>query len=151
MASGGPRARSGPPPNQFSARSEGKDFTELPAKGFTGYVPVFPLPDAGDGTRKRELQLWKRLWRYPQAAVWSREKWRHDAVAHYVRISIRVELGAKAAEVNAMLRLRDEIGLSPAGMVLNGWKIGEDEIKEKRDAKKAEAPARARRRGFEVV
>lgn len=147
MGSGGARARSGPPPNQFSARSEKREFTDLPAGGFDGYVPVFPLPDVGDGTRKREVQLWKRIWRYPQAVMWSREKWRQDAVAHYVRISIRVENGAKAAEVTAMLRLRDEIGLSPAGMALNGWRVAADQVGEKR----SEQSAQSRRRGFKVV
>lgn len=173
MGSGGARARSGPPANPFSARSEGREYVELPAKGFKGYVPVFPLPkldvyvtelsDEGkpyralsteltEETHRRELALWRRLWRYPQASCWSREKWRQDAVAHYVRVSVRVEgPEAKAADVTAMLRLRDEIGLTPQGMSLNGWKVVEDETAVKRAAKKSESTAQERRRRFDVV
>lgn len=119
---------------------------------------MFPLPtmnvgdESSEVVEKRELELWKRLWRYPQAAVWSVEKWRQDAVAHYVRMSVRVEgPGSKAADVNAMLRLRDEIGLTPVGMRANGWVIAPDEVKEKREAVQSEETAQAQRAGFKVV
>ena len=102
--------------------------------------------------RKRELELWKRLWKLPQAAAWSVDKWRQDAVAHYVRIAVRVE-GAdyKAADVSGMLRLREEIGLTPAGMDRNGWTIAEDETAQKRAAKATDESAQKRRRNFKVV
>jgi len=159
--------------NQFASSGEDDGRTALPAKGYRGYVPVFPLPaltvytteytDDGkpyrapsleltEATQERELQLWKRLWKHPQASMWSKEKWRQDAVAHYVRVSVRVEgPDAKAADVNAMLRLRDEIGLTPQGMSLNGWKIAADEVSEKRATVKAEKDASSRRGRFEVV
>lgn len=161
VASGGARAQSGPPKQPFSARSEaqGLELVNLPANGFKGYIPVFPLPrietgdDAADvQVHKRELELWRRIWKYPQAAVWSVEKWRQDAVAVYVRTSVRVEgPDAKAADVNAMLRLREEIGLSPAGMARNGWVVAEDETSKKRAERSRNAAAEKRRRSFKVV
>ena len=154
MVSGGARARSGPAPDLFSGKSDrlGREVVELPAGGYRGYVPVFPLREIESVPRSRELELWKRLWRYPQAVVWQRERWRQDAVAHYVRLAVRVESdNSTAAEVNAMLRLREEIGLSPAGMDRNGWVVAVDETSRKRAEKKADGEAASRRRSFKVV
>lgn len=143
MPSGGPRARSGPAPDPNSARSDARGLilTDLPIEGYQGKPPRFPLPqmdlsfrnEAGllvedaDGSKsfaRRERALWKWVWSTPQAIAWAREPWRHYAVAQWVRQSVICEsAGAKAADKTAMLRLADQIGLTPAGLVLNGWKI----------------------------
>lgn len=156
---GGARSRSGPPKNLFSGRTQASDLelVELPARGFRGYIPVFPLPKqdlAVDSERvyKRELALWKQIWRTPQAAVWSREKWRQLSVAQFVRLAVRVEEPtAKAADSGAMLRLQDHIGLTPTGMSLNGWVVAEDETAVRRAEKRAEESAERERAGFRVV
>lgn len=156
---GGARSRSGPPPNPFSERTKLRDveYVKLPAKGFKGYIPVFPLPvqELGDDTdriRAREVELWKQIWRSPQAAVWSVEKWRQLSVAQFVRLAVRVEEPtAKAADSGAMMRLMDQIGLTPTGMALNGWMVAEDETSKKRAAKADDETATARRRSFKVV
>lgn len=124
MPRGGARSRSGPPPDPKSERSEklGRRFGKLPRLGYTGRVPAWPLSKAS----ARERQRWKAVWRTPQAAAWSTEPWRHDAVAMFVRCAVRAEEpDAPAAIVTAMLRLRDEIGLTPAGLRLNEWEIEE--------------------------
>lgn len=122
MTSGGARNRSGPRPDPRSERSDsrGLAFTSLPAEGHRGYVPVFPLPDVS----AREEELWKRLWKTPQAAAWAREKWRQHTVAMYVRVSVRAEDPDAPAGVLAQLhRFADQIGMTPAGLKENGWII----------------------------
>ncbi len=65
MAQGGARIRSGRQRDPDSARSDraGYKLTALPAQGFTGKVPEFPLPDPSP----RELVVWAQAWRTPQA------------------------------------------------------------------------------------
>lgn len=132
MARGGARNRSGPQPDPSSGRSDrrGVVFGSLPAGGFAGEIPEFPLPECS----ARELEVWELSWRTPQADAWSREVWRHRTVALWVRYSVRMEdLEASAALGNVVQRLADQIGMTPAGLKENGWSISA-----------AEAPVAAR-------
>ena len=144
---GGPRTRPGRKPDPNSERSElrGIVFSALPREGFTGRIPKFPLPKMAmgfwtkDGEHiddtesaaefsKREAALWKWAWRTPQAAAWAAEPWRQYSVAQWVRASVLCEgSDAKAADRTAMLRLADQIGMSPTGLAANGWKIADVE------------------------
>lgn len=130
MASGGARNRSGPQPSESSLTSakRGLAFRTLDARGYSGKVPVFPLPPAttDDELGSRELAIWETLWAYPQAIVWAEEPWRHETVAEFCRLKATIEFepGSNAALVGQMHRYRDQIGLSPAGLKENGWKIG---------------------------
>jgi hypothetical protein len=169
MPRGGARPGSGPAADPMSARSEARGLSEirLPAKGFRGRIPRWPLPrrmiydvyfiekerikefneDATERIADRELELWKQLWRSPQAVMWHREPWRQHSVAHFVRMSVRVEGGeAPAADTAAMLRLQDQIGLTPGGMRFNGWAIDSDEVAEKRQTRKPEDAPKPERR-----
>ena len=146
MSRGGARNRSGPRPDPNSLRSarRGLSLTALPAEGYDGDAPKFPLPpllvhdvwfesrvrrreldqDATDARYERELELWAALWRTPQAVAWAREPWRSQAVAMYVRTMALCESGsATAADRNSLHRFADQIGMTPAGLVENGWKI----------------------------
>src|SRR5690348_4750838 len=91
MPRGGARNRSGPLPSEASERSDrrGYSLTALPAEGFDGDVPEFPLPQASG----RELEVWEQAWRTPQACAWSMpsEAWRVRTVAMWVRLSVRAE------------------------------------------------------------
>src|SRR5690349_16544352 len=108
MPKGG-HARSGPPPDPNSARSDqrGIKVTALPASGYTGEAPEFPLPkrviwnewfegsgrdrekrrELDDGaterTAERERELWAWLWTTPQACAWAlpSERWRLHTIA----------------------------------------------------------------------
>lgn len=149
MGSGGARVRSGPPPSPGSARSiqRGLEFRALDPDGYVGKVPAFPLPrlpfyrDTEDGPRvderltksrqRRELALWKWAWEQPQAFAWADEPWRHYTIAQWVRTSVICENpGATAADKTAMLRLADQIGLTPEGLARNGWRIAVPEVQE---------------------
>ena len=142
MARGGARNRSGPKPDPNSARSERRGFklTALPAEGYTGPVPDFPLPSASD----RELEVWGRLWRTPQACAWSMpsESWRTPVVAMYVRTLVRCEDPEAPASLLAQLhRFADQIGMTTAGLAEMGWAVARDEVAEKA-AEKSRASVR---------
>ena len=121
MPSGG-HARSGPPVDPRSGRSDrrGVEFDTLPASGFEGPVPDFPLPRPV----KRELVLWEWAWRTPQAAAWSRETWRWHAVAMWARTAALAEERDSSGKDKELVRkYADDIGLSAAGLRYNGWAI----------------------------
>lgn len=169
MARGGARNRSGPQPDPLSGRSEarGLKFDQLPAEGYDGEAPDFPLmprsvmrwehedkrryqvvdDEATEMVAERERELWEWAWGTPQAAAWSRESWRWQAVAMWVRTSVICESSeSTAADKGAVHRFADQIGLTPAGLRENGWAIIRDEVGPKRQERAAtdarEAPKR---------
>lgn len=100
----------------------GHRFGKLPRAGYTGRVPAWPLSMANAAERA----AWTRAWRTPQAAAWATEPWRWWTVALWVRSSVRSASGeAPAAIITATLKLADQIGLTPAGLLANGWEIEE--------------------------
>lgn len=131
MPSGGARARSGPAPDPNALRRDRKDdaaWVTLPAEGYRGAVPAFPLP----GALSTEVDLWETLWRKPQAAMWSKLGLEWE-VAAYVRAFLEsVEAKASAGLKTAVLRMAAEIGLSLPGMHSLRWKLSTDELAEKR-------------------
>lgn len=101
----------------------GQRFGQLPRTGFTGRVPAWPLTTSATA---RERKVWKWAWRTPQAAAWSTEPWRHRTIAMWCRLSVRCEEpDASAASISALVRLAEQIGLTPAGLRLNRWEIQE--------------------------
>lgn len=169
MARGGARNRSGPQPDPNSERSERRGFklTALPAEGYDGPAPAWPLKDRivwheyvmdgqkirerdDDGTaalRDRELELWNWAWTTPQACAWSMpsESWRLHTIAMWVRTYALCESSdATAADKGSLHRFADQIGMTPAGLRENGWQIAPDETAVKREERAASAaPKRA--------
>jgi len=145
MARGGARNRSGPQPDENSIKSDKVGFilTALPSEGFAGKVPVFPL----ENQTEREVEVWAEAWALPQACAWSMESWRWRTVAMWVRYSVRMEdLEASAALANVVVRFADQIGLTPAGLKENGWKIAANEVGAKRATKPRAAKSSAKSR-----
>lgn len=155
MPRGGARNRSGPAPDPTSGRSDRRGFRldALPAEGYDGEPPAFPLPkipvydvwfedkvrhkelddEATEARYDRELELWAQAWCTPMAAAWARERWRWPIVAMWVRTMAVCESGdATAADKNSVHRFADQIGMTPAGLKENGWKIAVDQVAEKR-------------------
>ena len=157
MARGGARNRSGPRADERSERSDrrGYKLTALPAEGYAGPVPDFPLPprqvmrweyedkmrfqvldtDATEAVRDRELDLWEWAWRTPQACAWSMpsESWRLHTIAMWVRTFVICE-GSEgtAADKSSLHRFADQIGMTTAGLAEMGWKVAVDEVAERR-------------------
>lgn len=129
MPRGGARNRSGPPADPTSGRSERRGFklTALPSEGYAGVVPDLLefLPDAS----ARHEQVWAQLWSTPQACAWSMDSWRWPVIADLVKYSVRTEPVDAPASLGTVVRqLRDDCGLSKAGLVANGWAIATDEV-----------------------
>ncbi len=152
MPRGGARVNSGPPPDPNALRRSKKHdqatWTDLPAEGRQGPVPEWPLAasevdrsappavrraavEARRRAADREVELWRELWATPQAVVWERMGWRVE-VALYVRLVVQAE---RAAETKALAEARmwsDRLGLNPAAMLRNRWRVVADEVAARR-------------------
>lgn len=135
MASGGARATSGPAPDPNALRRDRPSdagWTTLPQDGRTGPAPEWPLTDASD----RELELWAREWRRPQAVMWERNG-QEAEVALYVRSLAEAETPEAAVTLRNLVRqLQEALGVSLPGMARNRWRIGEVEKAAQRPAAK---------------
>jgi hypothetical protein len=149
---GGARARSGPPPDPNALRRDrpgDKPWTPLPAEGRAGPPPEWPLlgvdahidtltKAAGKDAAKlmvvervaeqihdRELALWAREWRRPQAVEWERNG-QEVEVALYVRAVVVAERGNAATSLRNLVRQYQEaLGISLPGLARNHWRIEE--------------------------
>lgn len=141
MTSGGSRNRNRQPV-EGSGRSErrGYSLTALPAEGYDGPTPEWPLENGSD----RDLAVWREAWRTPQACAWSMpsESWRIRTVALWVRLTVRCEADDAPASLLAQLhRFADQIGMTTAGLAEMGWKVAVDEVGARRAERgSAEAP-----------
>lgn len=149
---GGARNRSGPKPTEDSGRSDrrGYSLTALPAGGYDGETPDFPLP----AVTERELAVWTEAWKTPQACAWSMpsEAWRARTVAMWVRLSVRCETDdAPAALLGQLHRFADQIGMTTAGLAEMGWKVAVDEVAAKAASNAAAPKAASSRDRMRVV
>src|SRR5699024_6439103 len=130
------------------SEARGLSLQALPNEGFQGRVPDWPLGPGPDEVAGRELAVWAEVWSTPQAAAWALESWRWPIVAEYCRLKSIVEAdpAASAALVAQLHRYRDQIGLTPAGLVENGWAIAQAEIQPTERAASSEVRERPKRR-----
>lgn len=144
--SGGARPGSGPPPAEHSRRKDraakaarrepaskaptvarGKpmvlddgEWLTLPREGRTSNAPAWPLTKASS----REMVLWRREWKRPQALAWELRGVSADTVAFYVRYMAEAEkVEATVGTRNLVARYAAELGLTAAGMRMLRWKI----------------------------
>lgn len=134
---GGARTHSGPAPDPNSGRSDQRGYrlSALPAEGFQGKIPRFPLPPriVGDEAetkriKARESYWWRWAWRTPQAWAWARptEAWRLPIIAMWVRTYVVCEGStASSADKNSLHRFAEQIGFTDAGLRMMGWKVAE--------------------------
>lgn len=97
-----------------------------------------------EAQKKIEGELWRGLWRTPQATMWQRMSWTRE-VAQYVRWKSRAEAGDLDAAKEAR-QLADRLGLTPLSMVRLRWEVGTDEVAETRQARAATQQSSTRRR-----
>lgn len=134
------------PPKHDPVRGHrGRGPRKLPAEGRSGPTPAWPLPG-----RKRagETQLWRDLWKTPQAVAWEQLGWTRT-VARYCRLVAMCESAPIAALHAQATALEDRLGLTPKAMRLLLWEIATDELAEKREAKQAAADVRERVRAVD--
>jgi hypothetical protein len=123
MPKGG-HAHSGPAKNPNSRTSEraGYTLTALPNEGYRGTVP--DLADFLIEPTGRHEEIWTELWSTPQACAWSQERWRWPTVADLVMFRVRADDPESPVGLATSIRqLRDDLGLSAAGLAANGWAI----------------------------
>ena len=123
MPRGGARTVSGPPPDPNSLRqakaAEAGGWKTLPAEGYSGEVPEWPLTEA----TPREETIWDDLWAKPQAVMWA-ELAQALEVALFCRTLAEAERPDARADIKKMVRgYLDSLGLSVSGMLRNRWKI----------------------------
>lgn len=88
-----------------------------------------------------EGELWRELWKTPQAVMWQQLAWTRE-VAQYVRWKSRAEAGDLDAAKEAR-QLADRLGLTPLAMLRLRWKIADpDEGTATPPARKKAAPRR---------
>lgn len=90
-----------------------------------------------------EAQMWKDLWKLPQADAWARLKWTRD-VAQYVRYKVLAELGDLNSGKEARM-YSDRLGLNPLAMLRLRWTVAPDEVDDRRQQRAAggQAPKKA--------
>ncbi len=92
-----------------------------------------------------EIQLWKRLWKLPQALEWERMHC-EDIVALYVRAFIRATAIDADAKMLAEVRQLDaKIGLSPKAMRDLRWETDEADDEDDTTGEESTAPVRTGR------
>lgn len=99
----------------------------LPAAGRVGSAPEWPLAEAPAAELgERELVLWEREWRRPQAILWERNGQELE-VALYVRAVADAErFGASVSARTLVKQLQEALGLSVPGLLRNRWRIEAD-------------------------
>jgi len=110
----------GPAPNPHARRRNKRpDWLSLPADGYDGPIPAWPLnTDPADA----EMDLWLSLWRTPQAAAWAEGGFAR-VVARYVTIVCLVEINPIAALLGEVRQMEDRLGLSPMAMKRLQWEV----------------------------
>jgi hypothetical protein len=151
MASGGARARSGPAPDPNALRRDRKDdagWTVLPAEGRKGKKPPsFPLIDPS----ARELQIWVKLWKLPQAILWEKNQ-QELAVAFHVRTMCEAERADAQANLRTLVRQQaGELLLTIPAMYSARVRIAEDEVAAKRTQAKVEPAKNSARDRLKAV
>lgn len=118
MTSGGARATSGPSPDPNSLKSGSRSWITLPAEGYLGEIPAWPL----DGQSDREIAVWESHWRKPQAVRWIAEHLEWN-VAFYVRRFCEAEVPNSSANLSTLVKqLAEDLGLTKTGMARNLWR-----------------------------
>lgn len=150
MTSGGARTRSGPSADPNSIRSSmrgSEEWTTLPAAGRPGHAPAWPLTKPV----RRELDLWRREWKRPQALMWDRLG-QHLEVALYVRRLVEAEERESPIGLSTLVRqLMDSLGLTAPGMRNLRWQISVDEVSARRGSRPVAARRPSSRERLKVV
>ena len=138
MASGGARGNAGrvADPNALRRERSGDSASWTLLAAFDGPAPQWPLSENLENGA-REMAIWERLWKRPQASEWLRLGL-EDEVALYVRYLAEAEFPDASSAVRTLVKQHQELlGLSTAGLARLHWLMPDSA-----PAPKAAAPAR---------
>lgn len=112
----------GPAPSPNARRRNARpDWVTLPAEGYQGDIPRWPLMN---DPSEAERELWLSLWRTPQACQWIRGQYER-VVARYCAIVALSEIEPTAAILGEVRQMEDRLGLSPMALKRLQWEIPE--------------------------
>jgi hypothetical protein len=148
---GGARIGAGRTPDPNALRRDRKDdagWTVLPAEGRKGKKPPsFPLIDP----TAREMQLWRELWKKPQAIVWEKNG-QEMQVAMYTRTFAEAEIIGAHTNLRTLLRQQaNELLLTLPALLSARVRIAEDEVAAKRTQAKVEPAKNSARDRLKAV
>lgn len=125
MVKGGARARSGPAPDPTALRRErdAGEWTILPAEGREGAMPEWPLTEQSI----REVELWERLWRMPQALMWERYGQDLEVALYVRRLSEAEQMDSAVTLTTIVKQMADSLGLTTPGLRANRWRVDRPE------------------------
>jgi hypothetical protein len=139
VTSGGARVRSGPPPDPTSRTSERRGYVLTALRPYEGEPP--DLREFLARPTLRDKKRWAQLWATPQASVWADQPWRWPVVADLVKYLHRADLkDSPTAIATAVRQLRDDLGLSHAGLRAHGWQVADPDTPSEEDAAAPAAP-----------
>lgn len=93
----------------------------LPHAGRGGNPPAWPLSAAS----KRERDVWRKLWKLPEAVGWERAG-NALQVALFVRTLVRVEQADSPVGLISQVRIQQaELGLTAAGKMSLKWRVAQ--------------------------
>ena len=145
MASGGARGNAGrvADPNALRRERSGDSASWTLLAPFDGPAPQWPLSENLEGGA-REMAIWERLWRRPQASEWSRLGL-EDEVALYARYLAEAECPDASSAVRTLVKQHQELlGLSTAGLNRLRWQLPAGEAPKSEAAPKRKSSSRAR-------
>lgn len=114
----------GPPadPNALRRSRDGQTWIRLPPDGRKGRTPVWPLAPAAT---ERELELWKKLWRYPQAVQWEKLGLSLEVALHVRTLREAERPKSTTAARTLAMRQQEALGLTSAALAKLHWVIPE--------------------------
>jgi len=124
MSSGGARGNAGrvADPNALRRDRSGDSATWTVLTPFEGDAPAWPLAES-ELLGHREVVIWERLWKRPQASEWLRLGL-EDEVALYCRYLAEAELPDASSAVRTLVKQHQELlGLSTAGLNRLRWQM----------------------------
>ena len=146
MSSGGARGNAGrvADPNALRRDRSGDSATWTVLAPFDGDAPAWPLAES-ELLGHREVVIWERLWKRPQASEWLRLGL-EDEVALYCRYLAEAELPDASSAVRTLVKQHQELlGLSTAGLNRLRWQMpAGDPVKVEPQGGKRKSSSRAR-------
>ena len=100
------------------------DFVSIPATGYTGSVPEWPLDTE---PARAELDMWNSLWTTPQATMWASMHIEH-VIARYVMVTCLAEQTQQAGLLTEVRQMEDRLGLTPLSLQKLQWKIEHQDV-----------------------
>lgn len=128
---------------------KGRAKTNAEKKADEARAAAVILQKQVEAQQRIEAELWKDLWKTPQAVMWGRLSWTRE-VAQYVRWKSRAEAGDLDAAKEAR-QLADRLGLTPLSLLRLRWEIATDEVGETRQARAKDTARRTTQRRLRVV